>query len=207
MGERVCIHANRLPHQRHWAGGLKEAFKAHGFECEITEDPQKESDIHVVLGPHFAKQYHLDHKTILLDRCYYRGDPEHISLGWMNPDGSRTFYKGEGREPPTVKPMKTGDRTLFLADWRGPVEEADTVRYHPAEHKATETLQEAISRHDVAIGYGTTALVEAALEGLRIVCKDPRHILNQHDWLNLLPYADWAYEELTEAVAFLMEKQ
>lgn len=124
----------------------------------------------------------------------------------MNPDGSRTFYKGEGRGPPKVKPMKTGSRTLFLADWRGPIEQADTVRYHPAEHKAAETLQEAISRHDVAVGYGTTALVEAALEGLRIVCKDPRHILNQPDWISLIPYADWSYSELNEAVAFLMDR-
>jgi hypothetical protein len=49
--------------------------------------------------------------------------------------------------------------------------------------------------------------VEAALEGLQIVCKDPRHILNQPDWLELLPYADWGYDELPEAVQFLMETQ
>jgi hypothetical protein len=203
----VCIHANRLPNQTHWARGLKAAFILNGYQCEVTDDPVKESDIHVVLGPHFAKRYHLNHRTILLDRCYYRGDPEHVSLGWLNPDGGRTFHKGEGRTPPKQKPIKTGDKTLFLADWRGPVEAADTVRYHPAQHKATETLQDAISRHDIAIGYGTTALVEAALEGLQIVCKDPRHILNQPDWLELLPYADWGYDELPEAVQFLMETQ
>lgn len=161
----------------------------------------------MVLGPHFAKSYHLNHKTILLDRCYYRGDPEHISLGWMNPDGSRTFHKGAGRNPPVPKPQKTGNRIIFLADWRGPIEEADTVRYHPAEHNATETLQEALSRHDVAVGYGTTALVEAALEGLRIVCRDDKHILQRPDWLELLPYADWGYDELTEAVGHLFRIQ
>ena len=205
MGARICIHANpRLPHQRQWAGGLKAAFSINGYESEITDDPQKKADIHVVLGPHYAKRYHLHHRTILLDRCYYRGDPEHVSLGWMNPDGSRTFTKGEGRPPPKVKPQKTGSKTLFLADWRGPKEAADTIRYHPAEHNATESLQEAISRHSVAIGYGTTALVEAALKGLGIVCRDPGHIINQPDWLELLPYADWHYDELPEAIEHLM---
>lgn len=205
MGEKVCIHANpSLAHQKHWANGLKGAFVHHGFECDITYNPkEKGADIHVVLGPHYAKKYHLNHETILLDRCYYRGDPDHISLGWMLPCGGRRFTEGEGREPPQVKKRQPGDRTIFLADYQGDIGGADTVRRHPAESKPTESLLSALNRHDIAIGYKTTALVDAALLGLSVVSYDTSHILNQPNWLRLLPYADWAYNELNEAIDHL----
>lgn len=204
MGERVCIHANpNLAYQLRWSDGLSAALKSHGFISEVTADPRKQSDIHVVLGPHYAKKYHLNNETILLDRCYYRGDPDHASLGWMLPCGGRRFKEGTGRKPPVIKDRKTGNKSIFLADYQGEIGEADTIRLHPAQAKPTESLLSALNRHDIAIGHKTTALVEAALVGLSVTSSDPQHILNQPNWLRLLPYADWAYGELNEAIDHL----
>lgn len=212
MGERVCIHANpNGPRQQQYAHGLADAFKRHGFAPEVSGDPLKESDIHVVLGPHFAKRHWLNHRTILLDRCYYRGDPDHVSLGWLRPDGGRYWRKGEGRKPPEVKPSKTGNTTIFLCDFGAEVEPADTVRFHPAEPRAGgKTAQgpliDALRAHDIAIGYNTTALVPAALEGLKVVCKGEQNIMYEPNWLELLPYADWGFHELSDAVAHLCSR-
>lgn len=160
--------------------------------------------MHVVLGPHYAKRYWLGHKAVLMDRCYYRGDPDHVSIGWMRPDGGRWFHKGEGRKSPEVKPLKTGNKTLFLADYNGIIEPADTIRLHPAQKPSQKPLQDDLATHDVAIGYATTTLVTAALEGLQIVCKSDLNILSNPDWLDLLPYADWGYHEMNEAIEHLL---
>lgn len=133
---------------------------------------------------------------ILVDRCYYRGDPDHVSVGWMNARGGRDFFAGEGRPRPVPEPTRAGNRSIFLADFHGPVEPADTVRRHPADELPAESLEMALQRHDVAIGYRTTALVAAALKGLRIDCRSDEHIVAQPDWLDLLPYADWHGREI-----------
>lgn len=79
----------------------------------------------------------------------------------------------------------------------GPVDEdANTIRRHPREVVPGETLEQALNRHDIAIGYRTTALVTAALMGLRIECRDDRSILARPDWVNLLPWADWHHSEI-----------
>lgn len=153
--------------------------------------------MHVVLGPHYAKNAWLGHeRVILLDRAYYRGDPEHVSLGWMRADGGRHFRVGAGREAPAIEPRPTEGGTIFLADFGGPIEAADTVRRHPAEEAPTESLRDALRRHRKAVGYRTTALVAAALAGLEIVCKDAANILWEPNWLELLPYADWHWSEI-----------
>lgn len=169
----------------------------------VTADVNQEADIHIVSGPHYAKGRWTGHKTLLLDRAYYHEEKtglwdsmDWVSLGWMNNNGSRTFRCGTGREPPVCKTKSRNERTIFLGDYRGPVGQADTVRLHPAEETPSESLLEALRRHGTAIGYGTTALVTAALEGLKVVCFDPDHIVNQFDWINLLPYADWHYSEI-----------
>lgn len=73
---------------------------------------------------------------------------------------------------------------------------------HPAEVRPAESLGEALARHDVAIGYRTTALVTAALMGLRIDCRDPENIMARPDWLELLPWADWHYTEIESGEAW-----
>ena len=130
-----------------------------------------------------------------------------ISLGWLRPNGSRYFHIGEGRDKPEIKERPDKDGTIFLADYDGPIEEADTVRLHP-EHNGksgpppSETLYEALKRHRTAIGYETSALVTAALEGLDVICKGKINIMLEPNWHDLLPYADWHYSEIQSGEAW-----
>jgi len=151
----------------------------------------------VVIGPWYALDRWRDHpRVIWLDRCYYRGNPEHVSVGWLNKNGGRDFKIGTGRLPPTPKDKRNSGGSIFLADYEGPIEAANTIRLHPNRERHKDGLIEALHRHSVAIGYRTTALCTAALEGLEIVCKDERNIMSRPDWLELLPYADWSHEEI-----------
>jgi len=130
-----------------------------------------------------------------------------VSLGWMRTDGSRDFRLGTGREPPRIEAGPPGRGTIFLCDYDGPIEQADTVRLHPARHRSKEPLPDALRRHARAVGYQTSALVQAGLMGLEVVCKDPRNIMAQPNWLDLLPYADWHYSEIQsgEAIAHVFD--
>jgi len=119
-----------------------------------------------------------------------------VSIGWLRPDGGRRFRVGSGRAVPVIESRPDTGGTIFLADYGGPIEQADTVRRHPAEEASGETLHAALRRHRTAIGYGTTALVSAALAGLEVICKDARNIVSELNWLELLPYADWHWSEI-----------
>jgi len=177
---------------------------------EVTESTTQPADIHIVSGPHYAKDYWLGHpRTILLDRAYYHEDKtgrwhsmDWVSLGWMRADGGRRFNAGAGRESPEREDRPSIGGTIFLADYGGPVERADTVRRHPADEQPGEGLRDVLRRHRTAIGYQTTALVTAALAGLEIVCKDKRNILCEPNWLELLPYADWHWSEIESGEAW-----
>lgn len=194
----IAIHINpSLAHQIQHGHVLLAGFKRHGVKAHVTHNPQEQADVHIVSGPHFAKRYWLGHpNTILLDHCYYRGNPEHVSLGWMNKQGGRDFVEGTGRTPPEIQDNATGDRSIFLTDYEGPIEKADTIRLHPATQQYPQSLLDSIREHRYAIGYDTTALVTAALEGLSITCLAKTSIMSQNNWLNLLPYADWNLSEI-----------
>jgi len=194
----IRIHINpALAHQIQHGMLLLAGFKKHGLDAKVTSDPQEKADIHVVSGPHFAKHFWLDHpNTILLDRCYYRGNPEHVSFGWLNNQGSRDFIVGAGRPRPGILDNASGDKTIFLADYQGAIEDADTVRLHPLDGKYDKSLLESLREHKFAIGYNTTALVTAAIEGLNVTCLSKNSIMSQENWLDLLPYADWHMSEI-----------
>jgi hypothetical protein len=167
------------------------------------------ADVHIVSGPHYAKSVWQGHpRTVLLDCAYYHDgktcwhSTDWVSLGWMREDGGRRFRAGTGRTPPEIEARPTEGGTIFLADFGGVIEPADTVRRHPDEEKPREPLRAALRRHRKAIGYRTTALVAAALAGLEIVCKDARNILWEREWLELLPYADWHWSEIESGEAW-----
>jgi len=200
----ATFHCNfTQPHQIEHAQWFKKGLAKHNIKLRVTNDIQQEADVHIVSGPHYAKQYWLNHpKVILLDRALYHQDKPNkwhsmdwLSIGWMK-DGSREFKIGHGRKSPIPKTRSTGTGTIFLADYNGPVEHADTVRLHPANEHNREPLYDALLRHAHAIGYNTTALVTAALKGLEVTCKDKRNIMYQKNWLEILPYADWRYSEI-----------
>lgn len=189
----VLMHYNsRLAHQVRHA----EAFKAAGVE--VTPSPEGEADIHIVSGPYFALPRWREHpNVILLDRAFY-GDPEYISLGWLNPDGSRQFALGDAaRFKPELRPWKTWNfgecRALVLPDYEQDSAELEaicenrfdhvTVRRHPAEKglKSGEqpevSLASQLADHDVAIGHSSTALFEAVVAGLPTICLDPKNVV------------------------------
>ena len=200
----IAIHTNfTLPHQLKYAQHLSVGFKRHGHKTTITQDIHRAADIHVVLGPHYAKERWLEHPhVILLDRAYYRPDPINVSLGWMNSNGGRDFKIGCGRIPPIRKNKRTTGGTIFLADYNGPMERADTVRLHPSNEKPETGLIDALYGHKRAIGYKTTSLVTAGLEGLEVICRDKQNIMYKNNWIDLLPYADWSYEEIESGEAW-----
>lgn len=180
------------------------------MKCEITHSPTTPADVHIVSGPHFAKSHWIGHpRTILLDRAYWHDEKsgqwasmDWVSLGWIRSDGGRTFRAGSGRAKPDVKSQPESGGSIFLADFGGPYEQADTVRRHPVEDYSAESLRDALRRHRVAIGYQTTALVTAALEGLEIECKHSSNIMSEPNWLDLLPYADWHWSEIESGEAW-----
>lgn len=192
----IAIHANlSIP----WQLRYSDAFIKGVPGSRITTSPNESADIHICLGPHFSK-WRTDN-TILVDRCFWRGDPQHVSIAWIK-NGERVFTEGKGKKPPRLKPGKTGNKTIFLADYNGQIEQADTVRLHPAQEPQKDDLITALSKHDIAIGYETSALVTAALEGLKVICKSPHHIMNQPNWLELLAYSDWSINEIYSGEAW-----
>jgi hypothetical protein len=214
----VAIHVNiTQPHQVEHGQWLRRGFERLGIKAEVTNSPTTPADIHVVSGPHFAKQNFLNHpRTILLDRAYYHEEKtgawksmDWVSLGWMRPDGGRDFKTGTGRLKPAVRDRSSTTGTIFLADYCGPVELADHVRHHPSQAASSEPLRDALRRYATAIGYQTTALVTAALEGLEIICRDNRNIMADPNWLELLPYADWHFSEIEsgEALEHILDTQ
>ena len=167
--------------------------------------------MHIVSGNHYAKDYWIGHpQTIWLDKRLYREGPKpsqmasdpYVSLGWLREDGGRKFNAGSGRTNPVVKAGNTGRGTIFLADYDGPVERADRIRQHPARERYSTSLVDELAEYKIAIGYQTTALITAALEGLEIVCKDKRNIMAEPNWLELLPYADWHWYEIESGEAW-----
>lgn len=106
------------------------------------------------------------------------------------------------RPRPEIKDNASGEKTIFLADFDGPIEPADTVRLHPAQATSDKSLLDSLHEHRTAIGYNTTALVTAALEGLDIICKSSQNIMSQENWIDLLPYADWHYSEIQKGTAW-----
>ena len=174
--------------------------------------------------PWFAKKYWLDHpRVILIDRSYYNQintgkwkSEDWVSNGWMNKHGERDFKIGTGRSTPTPRTGNTGSGRIFLADYDSPLERhdgsagranfstgnADTVRRHPDRKYYDENIVDALRRHKTAIGYRTTALVTAALEGLEVICMDEQNIMAQPNWLELLPYADWNFSEIQSGEAW-----
>jgi hypothetical protein len=206
----IAVHVNSSqPHQVEHGQWLKKGIERHGLKVEVTESPTLPADIHIVSGPHYAKKFWLGHpRTVLLDCAYYHDEKsgrwkstDWVSLGWLREDGGRRFRKGSGRKPPEIEECR-GRGTIFLADYGGPIERADTVRKHPAEETPKEALLDSLRRHRLAIGYGTSALVTAALCGLDTICRDSRSILWESDWLELLPYADWRWSEIENGEAW-----
>lgn len=198
----TVIHCNRgLAHQVAIAGWLKSGFAAKGIQVRVSDRADTPADTHIVLGPWFALDRWRMANTLMIDRAYW-GDPECISIHWLK-DGQKVFLKDmPPRKHPRLKKPKEGTRRIYLCDYKqGPEGEYDSVRYHPAERKDQGSLQDALDAHDIAIGRRSTALVDAAIHGLRVITSDPYSpvygITNRRQWIRDLAWHNWSQAEIS----------
>jgi len=196
MGERIAIHANpSLTHQVDIANAL-----CKGIGGKVTYSPDTQADIHVVLGPWFALNQWRFSNTLYIDRAYW-GDPDHVSVHWLQ-NGEKVRTKNNPyRWHPNLKPMKKGTRRLYLCDYAcNPDGEYETVRYHPAQISPSRPLIDDLNCHDIAIGRRTTALVDAAIHGLQIETSDPNSpvygITDREQWACDLAWHNWSLNEI-----------
>ncbi len=198
MGDRrkVVIHTNpTLYNQTSFAAAFVSGFREHGIDAKIV-GRNDVGDIHIVQGPHFAFNRWKHHPMVLhLDRCFYGDAATVVSLGWLNPDGSRNFA-APGREAkgvlPKIRPIKKyRGSALVFGDYGVdplPLIEAARKRFervyfrpHPegggctGVMHLTGSLAGSLRLCDVAVGHRTSALVAAALAGLYIVTTDEHH--------------------------------
>ncbi len=227
------LHYNAsFPHQVKHA----HAFAVAG--CFVTDDINKEADTHIVSGPHYALNRWKDHpNTIWLDRAFW-GDPECVSIGWLQADRTRKFASGtDSRQKPDLSPWKTReDSVLILADYEQDVNEivlaaysrfgCVRVRRHPAEQglKSGESpdvsLASQLALSDVCIGHSSTALFEAIVMGVPVICTDPKNVVapvsvqdmdaelyrgDRDEWLHDLSYAQFNHDEFGLALELLQQ--
>jgi len=203
MGKgRTVIHCNtRLEHQVTIAKALKQGLT--GLNATISDSPTTSADLHVCMGPWFAYSRWRLANTLYIDRAYW-GDPYCVSVHWLKAGEKRFTASSVRRGHPPLRPMKTGSMTIYLCDYgdRG-VDHCDTVRRHPADIEPTETLEQALARHQRAIGGRSTALVDAAIMGLEIHTDDlhsPVYPLvrgvPREDWIVDLAVHNWSIDEI-----------
>lgn len=223
----MVIHSNpRLLNQIESSQWLQQGFKRHGINAEITADKKKEADIHVIQGPWYAFNEWLPQATgenvLFLDRCFYGDARYDLSIGWLQPDGSRNFCNDGTTRPngnlPTLKRRKDARRCAvifedFGADTSELIVEARLhyasvfYRPHPAQQKSagamalTCELSSVWEIADVAIGHSSSVLVDAEINGLHVESSDPRHVVHpakqdRAQWLQDLSWAQWNHKQL-----------
>lgn len=227
---KVVIHTNMaLANQRETAGWLRDGFKKHGIDAVITPDRDKPADVHVIQGPWYAYKHWIGKPNVLwLNRSYYGHGRWDVSLGWLNADGTRDFrWKDEPRRAvPELADVSTKrDKeccAIVFGDYgespTGMVHDARSkygrvyYRPHPADGRESPalapdwTLEQCFEIADVAVGGKSTVLVDAMVNGLRIDCHDPLHVLNQdadrETVMARLSWADWNFEDIKRGEAW-----
>lgn len=209
MGQRrTVIHCNRgLAHQVKIAEALRSGFSRHGINAHISFQAETVADLHVMMGPWFAFKQWKHTNALYIDRAYW-GDPECVSVHWLN-GGEKVFTtRCRNRQHPKMKPYKQGDQVLVLGDYGYLPNHVGTVRKHPAEEKPKRSLADDLEAHDIAVGRRTTALVDAAIAGLMVKTDDPhspvwaisgcRSIPKRDQWINNLAWHNWSLLEIAE---------
>lgn len=229
----IAIHTNPgLKHQVKWGEALRQGFAVHNQAAAVTADRYQSAWLHVVQGPHYALEPWRHRRILYLDRCFYDDTNLYASIGWRAPDGSRDFKNSNS--PPdrwrgTLAPWKQGEpRTaLILADYNQREDQLRELashifskvklRRHPADEAPGEPLSTALAWADVAIGKSSTALVQAALAGVPLICLDPQNVArpvashsfteplfrrDRRQWCYDLAYTQWHVDEITSGMAW-----
>ena len=209
MGKRVAIHANpALKHQRDYAEALAAGFRRHGLNAAATDLRRTGADLHVCIGPWYALRENAGERLIYADRAYW-GDPECVSLHWY--DGGKVFdWSPSDRPRPRMAEMKGPGTTVYICDFsETPPSGFDEVRCHPAWHPNRESLSAVLERHSRAVGGVSTAMVEAALQGLSVDTSSERSPVyplaqgvDRGLWLAGLSNHNWALSEIESGAAW-----
>jgi len=222
----VVVHCNPgLQNQIDCADALRSGFAAAEMPVEVVYDrrPQKANEITVIQGPWWAYNEFIGKPNVLwLDRTFYGCAVNNVSLGWLNENGSRDFGdcdKPAKGELPALHPAKEKTRSVIVfGDYgRDPAQEMsyarrtyDSVFYraHPASNGRTPyltlggELETVFAIGDCAVGYKTTALIDAAIHGLHTHSTNPWHVvqeietLGREKWLAELSWKQWSLDEL-----------
>lgn len=229
----VIAHYNTtLGNQRLYAQHIAKGLSRLDIKHEITSDPDLQGDIHICIGPHYAFSQCLGKRTIYIDRCLWGDDLEYVTIGWLNDDGGMVYPTGcdDLRQKPDLFGWRDStDRAIFLLDY--PMRDFDIiksefsdvgVRYHPAIKPNQISLDHHLSMYDVAIGWRTSALVTAAVNGMPVISFDSRSpvypiagrdIMDirkpcRKQWLNNLSYAQWSGKEIAsgEALEYVLKR-
>ena len=213
MGRKsAVIHCNpKLTHQVELSSQLLDGLARHDISASIRGSAAGDADIHVVMGPHFAYRQWQNHPNVLyIDRAYWK-DPECVSIHWLR-NGEKHYARlGKYRWHPYTKPFKRGERVLILEDYDKFPDVAIqakqvTVRPHPSRKAPVNTLQEDLDNHDIAIGCRTTALVDACINGLKVITDDlyspvkpisgSVNLVEREIWLQDLAWHNWSRSEI-----------
>ena len=210
MGTRCAILVNpalshQLDHARAWRAGLKR----HGVDLVVTHDRDYRADLLILSGPNYAPARKHGDNVLYIDRAYW-GDPDSVSIHWLN-NGEKVYTGCTAHRPhPALMPYRTDTRRIFLADYGcKPFGRYDAVRMHPADGGAG-SLQEALQGYGVAVGRRTTALVDAAIAGLVVDTDDENSPVwpirglkgNRGDWITCLAWHNWSLTEIEEGDAW-----
>jgi hypothetical protein len=205
------------------------AFESCGFKASIGLI-KPEPEVCVISGPYYMYDAMKHHpRTLMIDRAWW-GDPEYISIGWLQEDGSRTFATGEAPRPkPEYEAWKTREVScIILADYRQDISEIATqassrfasvqIRRHPAEGVAHQgKLTDWLRLRDVCICTSGTAGFEAIRLGVPTICLDPDNPIapvcsnsidaelyrgDRSDWLHQMSYKQWSLAEIASGQAW-----
>jgi hypothetical protein len=127
-----------------------------------------------------------------------------------------------------LKPWKTQERScLVLADYNQDVTDITfdvktrfgyaEVREHPANtSREMPALSSAITLRDVVVGHSGTAIFEAIVRGVPVICTDPRNPCmpvcskpgeplyrgDREAWLHDMSYTQWSLAEIASGEAW-----
>lgn len=225
----ITIHINQnIENQVAFGTAMAEGFRTHGVDHNLTTSRTAKGDIHCIIGPWYAFETYKDHESVLyFDRACW-DHPNYSSINWMSRGVKHWSWNIDrlARHHPPIHPWKDGKRLLILCDYgddgvqmahkANPHYEEITVRRHPSNRDASRnTLEEDLANHDIAYGGRSTALVTAAIHGLRVLSYDRTApvapiagrvaLLNDSDrsqWLRDLSWHNWNLNEVSTGSAW-----
>jgi hypothetical protein len=186
----------------HYNAGLKHQCQhARAFiqgcpDLLLTDQRHGDADCHIISGNWFAySQWRHHPRVLMIDRAWWGDgdeDPK-VSIGWLQPDGSRKFATGSSpRSKPELfdwrvkKLNRFGELSaLVLADYGQDVCEIVSaaskrfvetkVRVHPSDcpTRRPATLEMECGWRDVVIGTSGSSIFEAIIMGIPVICLDP----------------------------------